>query len=117
MPKKVGIVGVNGRYGQWLAKFFITKMGCHVFGIDTENNKIITERLSGVGKYKYIEDKIDLVSSVNILIFSVPIELTASIIQEYALLSKEKSKDQLWMDITSIHSMQTRKKEGQVLNA
>ena len=102
MAKRIGIVGVNGRYGQWLAKFFIQKMQCQVFGIDTIENESIYSVLNKDGGYKYLPNREELIASVDVLIFSVPIEITTKVIREYASISTNESKSQLWMDVTSI---------------
>lgn len=81
---KVGIVGINGKYGQWL-KWFFEQLGYDVIGSDVGTE--VTNR--------------QVVDRVDVVVFSVPIDQVVGVISEVADLSRE---DQLFMDVTSIKS-------------
>jgi len=78
----MGIIGANGRYGQWLTQF-LGRMGRRVIGSD------IGTKLSNE----------DVVRRADVVIFAVPIAETVRLIKELAPHSR---KGQLWMDITSV---------------
>lgn len=78
----VGIIGINGKYGKWLKKFFEQK-GYQVIGSD-----LMTE----VTNWQVVEQ-------ADVVIFSVPINKVVSVIDEVADFSRD---DQLFMDVTSI---------------
>lgn len=82
MNTKVGIIGINGKYGQWLKKFF-EQRGHQVVGSDVATD--MTNR--------------QVVELADVVIFSVPINRVVSVINEVAEFSRE---EQLFMDITSI---------------
>lgn len=81
---KVGIVGINGKYGKWLKKFFETQ-NCLVVGSDTT--------LPG----GYSLEKVIRMSEV--VIFSVPVDKAVAVVLEAIPFSR---KTQLWLDVTSI---------------
>lgn len=81
---KVGIIGINGKYGKWLKDFF-ERMGHVVIGSDIGTE--VTNR--------------QIVEEADVVIFSVPIGKTVSVINEVAAFSQE---GQLFLDITSIKS-------------
>lgn len=78
----VGIIGTNGRFGQWLKRFF-ESLGHPVIGsdLDTEmTNQAVVEQ-------------------ANVVVFSVWPSVTAAVIREMVPFSRP---DQLWLDITSL---------------
>lgn len=79
---KVGIIGVSGRYGLWLKRFF-NEIGCEVFGSDI--GTIMTNQA--------------VVEKADVVVFSVPISKTVQVIGEVIPFSKP---EQLWLDITSL---------------
>ncbi len=84
----VGIVGIAGAYGRWLAQFLRTRMGLQVIGFDP----------AGDGDM----DEATLAQRADVLIFSAPIRHTAALIQRYVELAGPRAASQLWMDVTSI---------------
>lgn len=78
----VGIIGIDGKYGQWL-KFFFERLGHRVIGSDVMAD--VTSR--------------QVVEQADVVIFSVPISVVVSVINEVAEFSRE---GQLFMDITSL---------------
>lgn len=83
-PVSVGIIGVNGRFGQLLKKFFL-ELGCTVFGSDKE-------RPTGLSN-------VDVVSQSEVVIFSIPIKDTPAVIRSLIPFIR---KDQLLLDVTSV---------------
>jgi prephenate dehydrogenase len=81
---KVGIIGINGRFGQMLKKFF-EYLGCEVVGSDVKNLTIMTNA--------------QVVAYAEVIIFSVPIKDTPDIIRSVLPYIRES---QLLMDVTSI---------------
>lgn len=79
----IGIVGIAGRYGQWLAKRF-RESGHEVIGADVVSGFMPLKRL---------------IKRAEVVIFSVPIDATVSTILECVPFSR---RDQLWLDITSL---------------
>jgi prephenate dehydrogenase len=84
VSKIVGIIGINGHFGQMLKRFF-EQLGCSVIGSDTHN----PTELSNV----------QVVNRSHVVIFSTPITATPAIIR--SVLPHVRS-DQLLMDVTSI---------------
>lgn len=84
----VGIVGIAGAYGRWLAQFLRTRMGLEVIGVDPA----LPDGL----------DDATLVARADVLIFSAPIRHTAALIERYAALAGARAAEQLWLDVTSI---------------
>ncbi len=80
----VGIIGVNGRFGQLLKGFF-EQLGCLVIGSDKKKS-------TGLSNTQVVEQS-------EVVIFSVPIKDTPAIIR--SVLS-EVRESQLLMDITSV---------------
>lgn len=80
---RVGIVGIAGRYGQWLARR-LTEFGQNVWGTDV------------VGEYPSLEE---VVSRSDVVIFCVPIRETRQTIESACPHSR---RGQLWLDITSL---------------
>ena len=80
----VGIIGINGRFGQLLSEFF-QSLGCSVIGSDrkhpTEFSNVQVAELS------------------NVVIFAVPIKRTVAAIEE---IIPHTRPDQLLMDVTSV---------------
>jgi prephenate dehydrogenase len=81
--KKVGIIGIAGKYGQWLKSFF-ESLGCEVIGADT---KITAPTNQWV------------VAHAEVVIFAVDIDATAAVINALAPFSRP---EQLWLDVTSL---------------
>lgn len=80
--KTVGIIGVNGKYGQWLKRFF-EEQGCIVIGSDigtTLANQQVVEQ-------------------AEVVVFSLPIQHVEAEILKLIGFSRA---DQLWMDVTSV---------------
>lgn len=81
----VGIIGINGRYGAWLERFF-RSLDCIVIGsdLDTEfSNRQVVEQ-------------------ADVVIFSVlPIATATDLMEGLARFSRP---EQLWLDVTSVKS-------------
>ncbi len=88
LAKLIGIIGINGKYGQWLSKFF-TSRGFKVIGSD-----VGTDLSNG-----------EVAGRADVVIFCVPISATVKIIE--SLIPYCRS-DQLWMDITSLKESQVK---------
>lgn len=84
MKPKIGIVGIKGKFGQFLSNFF-KQQGYDVIGSDVMTD--ITNR--------------QVVEQDDVVIFSVPIARVESVINDVAEFSRE---GQLFMDVTSIKS-------------
>ncbi|MEA5123343.1 prephenate dehydrogenase [Xanthomonas floridensis] len=84
----VGIVGIAGAYGRWLAQFLRTRMQLQVIGFDPAEAGDM--------------DEATLAQQADVLIFSAPIRHTAALIQRYVALAGPRAASQLWMDVTSI---------------
>ncbi len=84
----VGIVGIAGAYGRWLAQFLRTRMRLEVIGFDPAGDGDI--------------DEATLAQRADVLIFSAPIRHTAGLIERYVDLAGPRAASQLWMDVTSI---------------
>lgn len=80
--KTIGIIGIKGKYGQWLQNFF-ENFGYKVIGSDLET------RLSNK----------DVVEKSDVVVFSIPMRSTVGIIKELTSFSRE---EQLWLDVTSL---------------
>lgn len=78
----VGIIGIQGQYGQWLKSFF-ERMGHYVIG--SGRSTAVTNA--------------EVVKRSDVVIFSVPIRVTVSVIEE---LIEHSRPEQLWMDVTSV---------------
>ncbi|OGY52419.1 MAG: hypothetical protein A2951_00310 [Candidatus Buchananbacteria bacterium RIFCSPLOWO2_01_FULL_56_15] len=87
----VGIIGINGRFGQMLKAFF-EQLGCSVIGSD---EKKPTNRTNA-----------QVVAASEVVIFSVPIRCTPSIIHSVLPHTRE---DQLLMDVTSVKQPAVKK--------
>lgn len=81
-PSTIGIIGVNGKYGKWLKRFF-EQHAYLVIGSDITTS--ITNQ--------------QVVQQSDVVIFSVPIEKVVSIID---CVNEFSRADQLFMDVTSI---------------
>lgn len=79
----VGIIGVAGRYGQWLKPRF-ERLGHTVIGSDLDDGR---------------PSNTEVVERSDVVIFSVPIADAVNIIEK--VIDHSRS-DQLWMDITSV---------------
>ena len=88
MQTVVAIVGCAGAYGRWLSSFFTEVMACKVIGTDPQLANAPT-----VG---------ELVVEADVLVFSAPIRQTPAIIAEYVASAGARSRDQLWLDVTSL---------------
>ena len=79
----IGIVGIAGRYGQWLERRF-QELGYPVIGSDVVPGWLSLK---------------DLVHQADVVVFSVPIQQTIPTIQSACRFSRS---NQLWLDITSL---------------
>lgn len=86
----IGIVGSQGAYGRWLARFFREQMGLQVVGRDPAGDAALSER--------------ELIEAVEVLVFAAPIRSTAALIDRYATVAAGAERAQLWLDVTSIKS-------------
>lgn len=84
MTITVGIIGIEGRFGSWLKKFFEHR-GDIVIGSDRNDSEL----LRGV------------VEKADVVIFATPIRVTTRVIKDAIAFSRN---GQLWMDVTSIKS-------------
>ena len=82
-PKTIGIIGIEGSYGQWLERFF-KGLGHTVIGSDPESENT---------------DNRATVDEAEVIVFAVPIQVTAQVIRDVVPVSRA---DQLWLDITSL---------------
>lgn len=80
----VGIIGINGRFGQMLKEFF-EQLDCSVIGSDEKKPTGLSNT--------------EVVKQSEVVIFSVPIKDTPAIIRS---VLPEVREDQLLMDITSV---------------
>lgn len=80
----VGIIGINGRFGQMLKGFF-EQLGCTVIGSDRDKPTDFTNE--------------QIIARSDMVLFSLSIKRTVEVIQSLAPLGRE---DQLWMDVTSV---------------
>jgi len=78
----VGIIGVNGLFGQTLERFF-KEVGCDVVGSDLDTTM----------------NNYHVVKKADVVIFSVPIDVTTNVIHDVRAHIRE---DQLLMDVTSV---------------
>lgn len=81
---KVGIIGGLGRMGSWFSGFF-RRHGLEV--VVSDKNTPLTNKM--------------LVESSDVVVFSVPINITEEVIE--SLLGSSRP-EQLWMDVTSVKS-------------
>ena len=88
MQPVVAIVGAAGAYGRWLSVFFAEVMHCEVIGSDPQWPDSPSTQA--------------LLARADVLLFSTPIRQTPSIIAEYVAAAGARSRDQLWLDITSL---------------
>ncbi len=84
----IGIVGSQGAYGRWLARFFRERMGLRVVGRDPVGDVELSECA--------------LIAACDVLVFAAPIRHTAALISQYVGLAAGSERDQLWLDVTSI---------------
>ena len=87
-PPVVGIVGIGGAFGRWLAQFLRTRMGVQVIGRDPAGDTALSVR--------------ELALAADVLVFSTPIRHTQAIIDEYVAAAAGSETGKLWLDITSI---------------
>ena len=80
----VGIIGINGQFGQMLSRFF-ERVGCRVIGSGKTQPTSFTN--------------LQVVEQADVVIFSVSIKDTPTVIRSVLSATRE---DQLLMDITSI---------------
>lgn len=80
--KKIGIIGVNGRFGSHLRRF-LCELGYEVYGSDIST----------------IPTNEDIVRMVDVVIFSTTLSRTVEIINS---LTRYSRKNQLWMDLTTV---------------
>lgn len=84
----VGIVGIAGAYGRWLAQFLRTRMQLEVIGFDPADSGST--------------DEATLAQHADVLIFAAPIRHTGALIERYVELAGARAASQLWLDVTSI---------------
>ena len=87
-PPVVGIVGSQGAFGRWLARFLGQRMGVQVIGRDPAGDTALSPR--------------DLIAQADVLVFSTPIRHAAAIIDEYVEAAAGNEAGKLWLDLTSI---------------
>jgi len=80
----IGIIGISGKYGQWLAAF-LRSLGYTVIGSDSKNK----EGLSNI----------EVVQQADVVLFSIPPRVTARVIRQLRRYARE---GQLWADVTSM---------------
>ncbi|MDO8513509.1 MAG: prephenate dehydrogenase/arogenate dehydrogenase family protein [bacterium] len=83
----IGIIGLRGRYGQWLERVF-KQMGYPVIGSD-----ILESHLSNR----------DVVERSDVVIFSVPPRVTCEVIEQVVPYARPT---QFWFDVTSLKELQ-----------
>ncbi len=88
MQPVVAIIGAAGAYGRWLSGFFTEVMHCEVIGSDPQ-----WPDSPSIGT---------LLARADVLLFSTPIRQTPAIIAEYVAAAGPRSREQLWLDITSL---------------
>lgn len=87
-PPVVGIVGIDGAYGRWFARFFRDRMGLRTTGCDPALAASPTPR--------------ELLGQCDVLVFSTPIRQTAAIVDDYVQAAGGGEAGMLWLDLTSI---------------
>lgn len=88
VPPVVGIVGSQGAFGRWMARFLRERMGLQVIGHDPAGDTTLSVR--------------DLVLQADVLVFSAPIRHTVAIIDAYVAAAAGDEAGKLWLDLTSI---------------
>lgn len=87
-PPVVGIVGIDGAYGRWFARFFRERLGLRTIGCDPALEASPTPS--------------KLLAQCDVLVFSAPIRHTAAIVGEYVGAAAGGEAGMLWLDLTSI---------------
>ncbi len=87
-PPVVGIVGIEGAFGRWFARFFRERLGLQVIGCDPALAASPAPR--------------ELIAGCDVLVFSTPIRNTVAIIDEYVDAAAGDETGMLWLDLTSI---------------
>ena len=88
VPPVVGIVGSQGAFGRWLARFLRERMGVRVIGRDPVGDTALSPR--------------DLIAQADVLVFSTPIRHAVAIIDDYVEACAGEEAGKLWLDLTSI---------------
>ena len=88
VPPVIGIVGRQGAFGRWIARFFREQMRLQVIGRDPIGDTALSMR--------------DLILQADILVFSTPIRHTVAIIDDYVRAAAGDEAGKLWLDLTSI---------------
>ena len=88
LPPVVGIVGSQGAFGRWMARFLRERMGTQVIGRDPAGDTGLSIR--------------ELAMQADVLVFSAPIRHTAAIIDGYVAAAAGDEVGKLWLDLTSI---------------
>jgi prephenate dehydrogenase len=88
VPPLVGIVGSQGAFGRWLARFLRERMGVQVIGRDPAGDTALSPR--------------ELVLRADVLVFSTPIRHAVAIIDGYVAAAAGDEVGKLWLDLTSI---------------
>lgn len=87
----VGIVGSAGAYGRWLDQFFRSTMGLNTLGHDPADPDSLSPD--------------QLLSRVDVLIFSAPIRSTPAIVAAWVAVAAGRESGQLWLDVTSVKQL------------
>ncbi len=102
---KISIIGGTDGLGKWLARFFKNKgFDVIVTGRDVEKGKKVEEEL----KVKFTNDNIKAAKEGDVVIVSVPINVTERVIKEIA---PHVRKGCLLMDVTSIKEIPSKTME------
>lgn len=88
-PEVIGIIGRQGAYGRWLARFFRERMGLVVIGRDPPAGDTAL-------------DEAQIIAACDVLVFAAPIRDSAALIADYARIAGGRERRQLWLDVTSI---------------
>ena len=92
---KVGIIGGSDGLGKTLVYYFRDEFDVYISARDHDKGRSVAEELGA----NYIESNAGLANISDILVISVPINLTSEVIREVAPFMKEGS---LMVDVTSI---------------
>ena len=87
-PPLVGIVGLAGAYGRWLAAFLHARMGLRAIGHDPADAASLPLD--------------EVVRRADVLVFSVTIRDTVAVIDSCIALADGDEAGRLWLDLTSV---------------
>ncbi len=104
----VGVVGVRGAYGRWLAQLFRRHYGIEVRGVDAGAGGR-ADAGSSAPADPYADPYADtaaaraaLVADCDVLWFATPIAVTPQLIRDYAALLPPGREPPLWLDVASL---------------